>query len=268
MAMAAPLAPAQEAKAPTKKLRPEPNPFIQATAEAVPAPSVGKFAETPALHDDFAPGWEETQTIWRIADWSQNKTKMSPERCRTNGEGMLVQTVLPELPGMGGSLESKGEFGYGRWVARVKPAAVAGLLNSIFTKDWDDRTTPDNMGDGDKGEVDIEFLSSTYGEKSGEVHLAIHLKGFPEYWAMDVPLDFNPSDEFREWGFDILPDRVVWHVDGKKLAEWRYDGDKRINPGYEFFFNSWTMEKWIKGPPKEKGEYLIDWVKFYPLEGV
>jgi hypothetical protein len=31
------------------------------------------------------------------------------------------------------------------------------------------------------------------------------------------------------------------------------------------FFNAWTMEKWIKGPPQKQGDYRIDWVKFYPL---
>lgn len=225
----------------------------------------GGFVEEPALHDSFDSGWPARKQHWIVASWKQNKTQMSPKRCTTNDEGHLVQTVLPGLPGQGGSMQTKQEFGYGRWVARLKPSAVPGVLNSMFTKDWDDMTTAKPGNDGDKGEVDIELLSHTYGPDKGEAHLAIHLKEHHPLWHLDIPLDFNPSDEFHEWGFDILPDKIVWHVDGRVLHEWAYTEKHRINPGYEFFFNSWTMKKWIKGPPQKKADYKIDWVKFYPL---
>jgi len=224
-----------------------------------------QFAEAPAFEDDFSAGWESRQTDWRVATWKQNGTLMASERCETDSEGCLVQTVLAGEPYRGGSLQTALEFSYGRWVARVKPAAVPGALNSIFTKDWDDLTTPDNEHDGRKAEVDIEFLTYTFGEDHGKVHLAIHLKDRPAVYSTDLSLNFNPSDDFHVWGFDILPDRVVWHVDGKELHTWRYTKDAFIDPGYEFFFNSWTKSKWIKGPPAEAAGYRIDWVRFYPL---
>lgn len=143
---------------------------------------------------------------------------------------------------------------------------MPGVLNSIFTKDWDDQTTPDSEHDGKKGEVDIEFVTHTFGPGRGEVHLAIHLEKHEPLWHMDIPLDFNPSDDFHEWGFDILPDRVVWHVDGRVLHTWLYEGEYKIDPNYEFFFNSWTRTKWLKGPPMAPADYLIDWVRFYPLK--
>lgn len=248
----------------TQKARP----FKMAAAPKLPSLEAGGFAAEPALHDDFDPGWPKKADYWLVATWKQNRTQMSPERCRVDDKGHLVQTVLGgKLPGEGGSMQSKIEFGYGRWVARVKPTSVPGILNSIFTKDWDDLTTPESNSDGDKGEVDIELLSHTYGPDSGEVHLAIHLEGHTPLWHLDIPLDFNPSDDFHEWGFDILPDRVVWHVDGRVIHEWKYTERFRINPNYEFFFNSWTMKNWIKGPPAKDGDYLIDWVKFYPYKG-
>lgn len=191
---------------------------------------------------------------------------MSPERCRTDGEGHLVQTVPAGDPPRGGSLQTKLEFGYGRWIARVKPSAVPGLLNSIFTKDWDDLATADNAHDGLKAEVDIEFVTHSFGENRGQVHLAIHLLGHDNFWHSNFPLDFNPADEFHEWGFDILPDRVVWHVDGKVLHVWPNTKEFPVHPGYEFFLNSWTQKKWLKGPPAQDGHYLIDWVKFFPLK--
>ncbi|NIA20491.1 MAG: family 16 glycosylhydrolase [Anaerolineaceae bacterium] len=235
-----------------------------AAAEAgAKAPS--PFAATPAFEDNFDAGWEKRQTQWRVATWKQNGTLMAPERCATDGKGNMVQTILPGEPYRGGSMQTAKEYPYGRWVARVKPSPVPGALNTVFTKDWDDLTTPDTEGDGTGFEVDIELLTYTFGPGRGKVHLAIHAKNMKS-WSEDLPLDFNPSDDFHEWGFDIYPDRVEWHVDGKHLKTWTAPKDKPIPAGgHEFFFNSWTKSKWIKGPPKEAAHYQIDWVRFYPL---
>ena len=226
-----------------------------------------RFSTEPTFSDDFSSDWLPAAGRWRVATWSQNGALMSPERCAVDDKGHMVQTVLPGTPYCGGSMQTDREFGYGRWVARVKPSSEPGLLNSIFTKDWDDLKTGQRAG-GRKGEVDIEFLTRTFGPGRGEVHLAIHLdidgRTVSEQW--DLPLDFNPSDDFHEWGFDILPDGVVWHVDGRELHRWNATPGKRIDPAYEFFFNSWTSPKWIKGPPSKAGAYLIDWVRFSPLE--
>jgi len=224
------------------------------------------LGQEPAFEDDFEPDWEDVQTAWRVATWLQNGTQMSPERCRTDGEGHMVQTVLAGGPPYyGGSMETVGEYGWGRWVARVRPSPVFGVLNSMFIKDWDNRQTPEQNGDGTKAEIDFEFLSHSYGPGYGEVHIAVHFSDAKPLFAMDIPLDFNPSDAFHEWGFDILPDRIVWHVDGKFLHEWIYTDTHAMNENYEFFFNSWTKPTWILGPPAKDAHYHIDWVRFYPL---
>ncbi|MFV0338632.1 MAG: glycoside hydrolase family 16 protein [Chthoniobacterales bacterium] len=264
---------AQDAHSAPKKGKKKHKPIRPAEREApfslssakVATPPQGSFATDPAFEENFNPGWNESHPDWMVARWKQNRTMMGIDRCVVNEDGLLEQTVLPELPGKGGSMQTKREFGYGRWVVRAKPSAIPGVLNSIFTKDWDDLTT-DQRDDGNKGEVDIEFLTSTFKADSGKVHLAIHLDGYNPYWEEDVPIDFNPSDEFYEWGFDILPDRVIWHVNGKKLGEWLYDGEYKITPDYEFYLNSWTMKPWIQGPPPEKAVYQVDWVKFYPYQ--
>lgn len=238
-------------------------PFVLSQAKAVQSLEVGKFGSSPVFEDAFGKNWAEKQTAWRIATWRQNGTMMSPERCRVNEEGRLVLTVLAGTPFQGGSLQTSREFGYGRWVARVKPSSVPGVLNSIFTKDWDDLTTPNVEADGKHAEVDIEFLTYTFRPGAGQVHLAIHLKGHEPLWEVDIPLDFNPCDAFHDWGFDILPDRIVWHVDGKELYTWLYTPEYIVDTNYEFFFNAWSMKKWIKGPALQSADYQIEWVKFY-----
>jgi beta-glucanase (GH16 family) len=242
------------------------SPFSRSNAPEIPNLAAGDFSSTPAFSDDFTPPWNAKAQQWKVATWEQNGAQMSPERCQPNAQGYMVQTVLAGFPPLGGSMQTDREFGYGRWVARVKASPVPGVLNSVFTKDWDDLTTPEDLHDGQKSEVDIELLSSTFSENAGEVHLAIHLKKHVPLWHVDIPIDFNPSAEFHEWGFDILPDRVVWHVDGKLLFAWKYSEQYRIDPAYEFFFNSWTSKNWILGPAAEDAHYEIDWVKFYPLQ--
>lgn len=267
----APTSPEPEATDVTAKIAeasgrtPKAPPWFFEKAKPLPSLEEAGMAAEPAFSDHFGTGWSPANHGWRVATWQQNGTLMSPERCAVDAEGHLVQTVLAGEPPRGGSMQTDREFGWGRWVARVKPSAVPGLLNSIFTKDWDDLTTPVEH-DGRKAEVDIEFVTHSFGPGKGEVHLAIHLAKHHPLWDLDIPVDFNPSDGFREWGFDILPDRVVWHMDGKILHEWSYTPEHRVDPGYEFFFNSWTRKKWLKGPPAANAHYLIDWVKFFPLE--
>jgi len=226
----------------------------------------GKFADEPAFEDDFLPGWEKTQKAWRVATWKQNGTQMSPERCATDGQGFMVQTVLAGEPFQGGSMETKGEWGYGRWVGRLKPSSVPGILNSFFTDDWDDKTTADSDKDGTKFEVDIEFLTYTFGKGKGQVHLALHGWGKKNVFVKEAELDFNPSDDYHVYGFDILPDGITWYADGKEIGAYKCpEGQTVPDIKHEFFMNSWTSAKWIKGPPAAEGKYSIDWVRYYPL---
>ncbi len=225
------------------------------------------FAAGPSFQDDFGPDWEATQKQWQVATWKQNGAEMSPDRCKTDGKGILTQTVLPGEPFRGGSLQSALEFPYGRWEARLKPSSVAGVNNSFFTKDWDDLAAPGNKHNakGKQAEVDMEFLTYTFHPGGGKVHLAIHLQNQPNYFVVEQEIGFNPSDDFHVWGMDILPDRVVWRVDGRTLKSYIYPRKGLVDPNYEMFFNSWTKQKWIHGPPSRTATYEIDWVKFYPL---
>lgn len=228
-------------------------------------PKTARFADEPAFQDNFDAGWSKTQKDWRVASWKQNGTEMSPDRCADDGKGCLVQTVLAGEPYRGGSMQTAKDYPYGRWVARLKAASVPGVLNSMFTDDWENMAT-ETADDGTKYEVDIELLTYTFGKKTGKVHLAVHVPGVKNAFVEDVPLEFNPSDDFHVWGIDLLPDRIVWHVDGKELRTWKCPpGQEPPDVGHEMFFNAWTKPSWIKGPPKEDARYLIDWVKFYPL---
>jgi beta-glucanase (GH16 family) len=226
----------------------------------------GPFLAQPSFIDTFDPDWEKTQTAWRRASWMQNGTQMSPDRCVTNDDGFLEQTVLAGEPYQGGSMQSTAEYHHGRWLGSLRPSPVPGALNSMFTMDWDDMTTPEDDGDGSHEEVDIEFLTYTFGGGTGQVHFAVHRPGFTNHFVADIDLAFDPSEDFHEWGIDLLPDRIEWHVDGTVLATFPFDADVSITGHYEMFFNSWTQENWINGPPAEDAVYQVDWVQFQPYD--
>lgn len=208
--------------------------------------------------DDFDdPQWETNagQSFWHQASWMQNGTQMDVDRCQAVN-GFLQLTVLPGKPYRGGSIQTRNDqFLYGRWEASLKPSDVPGVLNSMFTHDWNG---------GSHEEADIEFLTYTFGEDTGAVHFALHAEGQKNYWWDDVPLSFNPADTFHVWAIQILPDSVSWLVDGDILRTFVYDKNFSLTQPYQFFYNAWTKEDWIQGPPGQKAVYNIDWVKFYP----
>jgi endo-1,3-1,4-beta-glycanase ExoK len=218
------------------------------------------ISSTPAFSDMFDdPQWEKNNgtTLWQQASWMQNGTQMNSDRCQAVN-GLLTLTVLPGEPYQGGSIQTRSDqWHYGRWDARLKPSSVPGVLNSMFTDDWNGKTYE---------EVDVEFLTYTFGEKSGSVHLALHREGQTNYWWEDVPLSFNPSDTFHVWSIQILPDSVSWFVDQQLLRTFVYNDEFKLQAPYQFFFNAWTKEEWINGPPTRTADYHIDWVKFFPYK--
>ena len=219
-----------------------------------PGPAI---STSPSAVDEFDdPDWEQNNgtTFWQQASWMQNGTQMDPERCQANN-GFLELTVLPGQPYRGGSIQTRNDkWSYGRWEASLKPSPVRGVLNSMFTNDWNGKTYE---------EADIEFLTYTFGKDKGSVHLALHEEGKTNYWWEEVPLSFNPSDTFHVWAIQILPDSVSWYVDGDLLRTFVYNEEFALMAPYQFFFNAWTKDEWINGPPAVTATYQIDWVKFY-----
>ncbi len=206
---------------------------------------------------------------WLRATWMQHSNQMGYEREAVAG-GYLNMISTPQLES--GCVQTRKEdYSYGRWEVRSKPSAVPGVLNSMFTVDW---SGGDGVGsDGTKQEVDIEFLTHTFGQDSGEMHIAIHETGNSNHLNMDLELGFNPSVDFHIYAIEILPDRVNWYADDRLLHTYMYDGVVDIDARYMFMMNSWTASPathnvntvfWIQGPPTEGSLYLIDWVKFYP----
>jgi beta-glucanase (GH16 family) len=224
-----------------------------------------------AFRDDFY-GLSVDAQAWQVATWMEHGGQTGPERVYA-AEGRL--NMIFENDSVAGylssAMQSRQEYLYGRWEARLKPSSVPGVLNSMYTIDWDDTADPGASNDGTKQEIDIEFLTYTFGENSGRVHFAVHAAGKESFQTNpDILLDFNPSDDFHVWGFEVTPQQIQFFVDDRILLTYTYSGNPvAITAPYMLKFNAWSQAHWVNGPPEADIEtrYLIDWVKFTPWTG-
>jgi beta-glucanase (GH16 family) len=211
-------------------------------------------------------------TEWQVATWIEHGGQTGVERCYVQDGYLNLVFINDSTDGyLSAAIQTRKEYYYGKWEARIKPSNVPGVLNSMYTIDWDNTADPDADDDGTKQEIDIEFLTYTFGAGTGEVHFAVHEAGKESFETNpDIPLAFNPSDAFHIWGFEITPQQIRWFVDNTTLRTCTYSGNPiTINAPYQLKFNVWSKEEWINGPPVEDTEciYLIDWVRFTPYGG-
>jgi beta-glucanase (GH16 family) len=225
----------------------------------------------PSFVENFE-GDSIDESVWQIATWTEHGGQTGRERTFVQDGYLHMHFVNSSTQGwLNSSINSRTEYLFGRWEARLKPSSVAGVLNSFFTIDWDDTDDPSSDSDGTKQEIDIEFLTKSFGGDSGEVHFAVHQAGLPSFnLNPDIHLDFDPSADFHVWGFEITPDYIQWFVDETVLLTYVYAEESiRIDSPYMLKLNTWTTTGgWIGGPPPEDVvcEYLIDWIRFTPLQ--
>ncbi len=235
--------------------------FFSSAALAAFNPDIDKV---PSFEENFDKPIDSA--VWEVAGWKEHGGQTSPERCYAK-DGML--NMLFRYDGatksnLSSAIETRKTFLYGRWEYRAKPSSVKGVLNSFYTIDWGEG------GKGTKQEIDIEFLTGEFVKNTGKVNYAVHAAGHKSGGpAKGTELNFNPSEDFHIYGFEITPDKIDWFVDDKVLYTYTYSGnDIKIDSPYTLKLNFWSSKKWINGPPKADTDclYLVDWIKFYPYK--
>ncbi len=224
------------------------------------------YSKEPFI-DNFD-GTAVDSSVWQVASWVEESIT-SPARCYVQGGNLNLIFKYEGGQFLGAAIQTRKEFLYGKWEARLKPSSVPGILNSMFTIDWDNTTTPGSGSDGTKQEIDIEFLTKSFTASNGEVHFAVHASGKTSFnLNPDKILGFNPSDGFHIWAIEITPAFIKWYVDDVLLYTYNYSSSGvSINGPYQLKFNVWTQNGgWVGGPPAADTVcvYQIDWVKFTP----
>ena len=230
--------------------------------------TVEKF-QNEAFYEDFDGPIDNK--IWQVLGGNEHGGNLSTERCYVeDGKLNMIFINDPKEGFLSSAIQTQNEFLYGRWEASLKPTDVPGVLNSLYTIDWNNTADNTSESNGTKQEIDIEFLTKSFKGETGEVHLALHESGKKSFdTAPDIKLDFNPSDDFHTWGFDVTPEYVEWFVDDIILHRYTYEGNEiTVNAPYQLKLNFWSAKEWIGGPPEEnvKCIYQIDWIRFTPLD--
>ena len=206
---------------------------------------------------------------WQIATWKEHNGQTGVERCYTADGYLHLIFINDSTKGyLSSAIQTREEFLYGKWEARMKPSNISGVLNAMYTIDWDNTSASSASDDGTKQEIDIEFLTFAFSQKSSKVHYAVHAAGLNSFETNpDIEIDFDPSTDFHIWGFEITPEYIEWFVDGKVLLRYNYnENDVAITSPYQLKFNAWSGVHWVKGPPTADIEtvFQIDWIKFTP----
>lgn len=221
-----------------------------------------------AFFDDFD-GNELDESVWQIATWSEHGGQTGSARC-TVEDGHLKMVLINDASAgvLSSAIQTRDEFYYGRWEARLKASSCPNVLNSFYTIDWDDTSSSASTSDGTKQEIDIELLSKSFTGNDGRVHFALHADGLDSSDTNpDLELGFDPSADFHVFGYDITPEGIEWFVDDRVVWSVRYDENPiTIDAPYMLKLNFWTGGNWVLGPPPEGMEcvYLIDWIRFTP----
>jgi len=235
--------------------------FLSSNAMAAFGPDIDT---TPVFEEDFDKPLDPS--VWEVGFWKEHHGQLKPENCFVK-DGMLYMILRYDGKTktiFSSAIQTKKTFLYGRWEYRAKISPIKKMLCSFYTIDW-------GGGAGTKQEIDIEFLTFTFGEGRGKVHFAIHAAGKTSA-GTDIELGFNPSDDFHIYGFEITPEKVEWFVDKKVLYTYKYSdkgNDIVINSPYILKLNTRGDSGWVQGPPKKDTDciYLIDWIRFYPYKG-
>jgi hypothetical protein len=114
-----------------------------------------------SLRDDFNASVIDA-SVWQVAGWAEHGGQTGAARCYAK-DGFLTMEFLNDAAYyaahglyLSSAIQTWGTFLYGRWEARLKPSNVPGVLNSFYTIDW-------GAGSGTKQEIDIEFLTKSFG---------------------------------------------------------------------------------------------------------
>ena len=176
--------------------------------------------KNPAEGYDFYEDWSKgiDPKVWTVATWKEHGGQTGAERVFVDDQQKLNMIFIndSEQGYLSSALQTvKEDFSFGRWEARLKPSSVPGVLNSMYTIDWRD-------GKGTKQEIDIEFLTHTFGgEHPGTMWIALHAAG-KKSTHFSQPLKVNPSADFHVVGFDITPEYIEYFIDDEVLYRYVY----------------------------------------------
>lgn len=206
------------------------------------------------------------QKTWYVSNGWSNGEHQSCEWSKTalTGDNGNLRITLSDQKGKTrpytcGELQTKKQYSFGRYEARMKTAAGSGLNSAFFT------FTGPYQGSKIHDEIDIEFL----GKDPRFVQFS-YWHDAKNYDAKVYTLDFDATADFHDYAFEWHPDKIIWFVDGKEVYRTSGKYPLPTTPS-GIFFSLWSGGKSINdwlGPfkYKEPKHMDVEWVKFTPFQ--
>lgn len=171
---------------------------------------------------------------------------------------MLVGDAGELMVPMGEIVSKRADMLYGSFRIGVKYTSQPGTCSAFF---W---------YRNDSQEIDVEYLSREQNQTAHPVNLVVqspesvqqgyNANGTEDFTAYH--LVFAPDEEYHEYRFDWLPDRVDFYVDGMPMRSMR---DSIPDAPGHLMVNHWSNgnQGWSGGPPKQDAVMTISYVKAY-----
>ena len=201
-----------------------------------------QISDTPSFVDVF--GGRLNTRLWVEHESDRDQWFMAndfrKDRILTDANGLALQIDRhdPESDRphewVSGEINSRRNYGYGRYEVFMSPAKGRGLISAFFTY------TGPWFGDP-HDEIDIEFL----GKSTNKIEFNAFRSGRP-FGGETLELPFDASEAFHLYAFEWHPDAITWFIDG--VPVYRLDAkDHRLpqNP-QKIYANIWTgnMPAW------------------------
>jgi beta-glucanase (GH16 family) len=165
----------------------------------------GPVAPRPGFYDNLS---SYNTTIWRKADWT------SPGNCQNTVQnithnGGVMKLELNDTPAGGydyscAEYQTKAEYGYGIYSARIKAASRSGVVTGFFVYHGDHWGAPDH------NEIDMEIL----GNAPTKVHLNYFTNGIGVNGEHEQDIDLSPVIS----GFDASSDYHTYTSSGGTIG--------------------------------------------------
>lgn len=137
----------------------------------------------------------------------------------------LHEHLVPSLDGKKPLLDSYATVGWIRHSSRAPPGRVRpGCPPGRYAG------SPDY-----ESEIDIEVFN----DSSQRVVFTTYAGGRPDH-TETVPLPFDPTPGFHEYGFDYAPGSVTFYVDGRPMRTWDNGVPRSPTPRSATRSRSWT----------------------------
>ncbi|GIO37715.1 beta-glucanase [Paenibacillus antibioticophila] len=154
---------------------------------------------------------------------------------------------------VGSEYKTRGNYHYGKYEVRMKPAKNIGIVSSFFVYTGPSFGTPWD-------EIDIEFL----GKDTTKVQLNYYTDGVGGNEKI-IDLGYDASEQFHDYAFEWTKEAINWYIDGKLVHT--ATENLPVTPA-KMMMNLWNgtgVDEWL-GPYDGASPLTAsyEWVKFTP----